>query len=138
MLRSLRLHLLALLILGACAAALPASASAVEQWQRIADPAPGGMTGFEDPDAAGTVATVAGDTAYVATIATDGSVKVFRSRPRYISWREVGLRRRNPSALASGASMATTGRTVWLALYEQAGDSLWRSVRQAGRRAPHR
>jgi hypothetical protein len=126
MLRSLRLHLLVLLILGTFAVGLPASASAAEHWQRIADPAPGGQTGFDDPHASHPAATVVGDTAYEATLERDGSITVYRARPRDTSWREVGLRRRNPSAPSGGLSMATTGRTAWLAWYEQGSDSLWR------------
>jgi hypothetical protein len=126
MLHSLRLRVLGLLILGACVLALPAGASAAERWQRIADPAPGGQTGFDDPDQSHTVAAVAGDTAYLATIGTDGSITVYRARPRDTSWREVGLRRRNPSAPTAGFSMDTTGHTAWLAWYEQGSDSLWR------------
>lgn len=127
MLHSLRLRAVGSLIaaLGACVLAAPA-AQAAEHWQRIADPAPGGITGFDDPHPSHTVAAVAGDTAYVATLGSDGSVTVYRARPRDTSWREVGLRRRSPSAASAGLSMAAVGRTVWLAWYEQGTGSLWR------------
>src|SRR3954454_24006836 len=112
MFQSLRLRVLGFLILGACVLALPAVASAADQWQRVADPAPGGQTGFEDPHASQTAATVVGDTAYEATLERDGSITLYRARPRDTSWREVGLRRRRPSAPTSGLSMSTTGRTA--------------------------
>src|SRR3954451_12289354 len=126
MFQSLRLRVLDLLILGACVLALPAAASAAEQWQRVADPAPGGQTGFDDPHASLTAATVVGDTAYEARLERDGSITVYRARPRDTSWHEVGLRRRRASAPSGGLSMATTGRTAWVAWYEQGRDSLWR------------
>jgi hypothetical protein len=126
-LHSLRLRVVGSLIatLGVCVLAAPA-AQADEHWQRLADPAPGGTTGFDDPHPSVTVATVAGDTAYLATVEAH-RITVYRARPRDNRWREVGLTRRDPSAAAArGASMATTGRTVWLAWYEHDGPSLWR------------
>src|SRR3954452_8460410 len=129
MLRSLRLRLLGSLIaaLGASALALPAVASAAEQWQRIADPAPGGLDNSDDSyRVPNTGATVAGGSAYL-TVFDAGLPTLYRARPGDTSWRQVGLRRRNPSAPMASFRMFSIGGTAWLAWYEQSSYGLWGS-----------
>src|SRR3954470_3257011 len=127
MLRSLRLRLLGSLIaaLGASALALPAVASAAEQWQRIADPAPGGLDNSDDSyRVPNTGATVAGGSAYLAVFDVSGLPTLYRARPGDTSWRQVGLRRRNPSAPMASFRMFPIGGTTWLAWFEQGSDGL--------------
>jgi hypothetical protein len=125
MLHSLRLRVLGLMILGACALALPATASAAEHWQRIADPAPGGTPDdgtFRIPD---TAVAVSGNTAYLVDITAVGRIEVYSARPGDASWRLIGKLHQTGDEAIGFPAIAVSGKTIWVAWYQlEDADSL--------------
>jgi hypothetical protein len=105
-----------------CGLSLPALAQARAhslRWQRVAEPTPWHQAD-ETQFAPNVELAVADGVPYVSSIDKEGSLTIWRPNRRETSWRQLGGPLNHvPAERVDDVSMATSGRTVWVAWSEE-------------------